>query len=43
MSHSYTNSLFHCVFSTKERKKLIDEELQLAIERAMSVMLKAAQ
>ncbi len=28
MSHSYTSSLFHCVFSTKERRKVIDAELQ---------------
>ena len=28
MSHSYVSSLFHCVFSTKNRRKLIDQELQ---------------
>lgn len=28
MGHSYTSSLFHCVFSTKERRKLITPELQ---------------
>ncbi len=28
MPHSYTSSLFHVVFSTKERRKLITEELQ---------------
>jgi REP element-mobilizing transposase RayT len=28
MSHSYSSSLFHCVFSTKERRKTIDAELQ---------------
>ncbi len=28
MSHSYVSSLFHCVFSTKSRQKLIDQELQ---------------
>jgi REP element-mobilizing transposase RayT len=28
MSHSYTSSLFHCVFSTKERRKLIVPALQ---------------
>jgi putative transposase len=28
MSHSYTSSLYHCVFSTKERRRTIDIELQ---------------
>ena len=28
MAHSYTSALFHCVFSTKDRRKLIDAELQ---------------
>jgi putative transposase len=28
MSHSYTSSLYHCVFSTKDRRKTIDAELQ---------------
>jgi putative transposase len=28
MSHSYTRSLFHCVFSTKGRQPLITAELQ---------------
>ena len=28
MSHTYCSSLFHCVFSTKERRKLIAPELQ---------------
>jgi putative transposase len=28
MAHSYVNSLFHCVFSTKERQPLIAESLQ---------------
>ncbi len=28
MSHSYISALYHCVFSTKERRKLITEELQ---------------
>lgn len=28
MSHTYTNLLFHVVFSTKERRPLIDEELK---------------
>jgi REP element-mobilizing transposase RayT len=28
MSHSYTSALFHCVFSTKERRKTITEDLQ---------------
>ena len=27
MSHSYSSSLFHCVFSTKERRRLITPEL----------------
>jgi putative transposase len=31
MSHSYTSSLFHCVFSTKERRKIITSELQLRL------------
>lgn len=28
MAHSFTSSLFHCVFSTKERAKIITPELQ---------------
>jgi len=28
MSHTYTCALFHCVFSTKERSKLISPEIQ---------------
>ena len=28
MPHSYSYSLFHCVFSTKDRRKTIDAELQ---------------
>jgi REP element-mobilizing transposase RayT len=28
MSHSYTSSLYHVVFSTKERRKQIDADLQ---------------
>ena len=28
MSHSYVNSLFHCVFSTKERRKTITPDLE---------------
>lgn len=28
MSHSYVSALFHCVFSTKERRKTITHELQ---------------
>ena len=28
MPHTYTSLLFHCVFSTKERRKLIPEDLQ---------------
>jgi putative transposase len=28
MSHSYTSSLYHCVFSTKDRHKTIDADLQ---------------
>jgi len=28
MSHTYTCELFHCVFSTKERRNLITEETQ---------------
>jgi putative transposase len=28
MSHSYTSSLYHCVFSTKDRRKTIDADLQ---------------
>jgi len=28
MSHSYVSSRMHCVFSTKERGKLIDENLE---------------
>lgn len=31
MSHSYTTSLFHCVFSTKERRGIIDAELQVRL------------
>ena len=28
MSHTYTCELFHCVFSTKQRRNLIPEEMQ---------------
>ena len=28
MSHSFTNSLFHCIFSTKNRKPVITDDLQ---------------
>lgn len=28
MSHSYISAYYHCVFSTKERRKQIDEALQ---------------
>ena len=28
MAHSYTSSLFHCVFSTKNRQKIISSALQ---------------
>jgi REP element-mobilizing transposase RayT len=28
MAHSYTSALFHCVFSTKERRRTIDADLQ---------------
>ena|ERR1035441_600142 len=28
MSHTYCSSIFHCVFSTKERRKLIVPEIQ---------------
>jgi REP element-mobilizing transposase RayT len=28
MSHSYISALYHCVFSTKERRKTITNELQ---------------
>jgi putative transposase len=28
MSHTYCSSLFHCVFSTKERRKTIEAEIQ---------------
>ena len=28
MSHTYTAELFHCVFSTKERRNLISEDFQ---------------
>jgi REP element-mobilizing transposase RayT len=28
MAHTYTSLLFHCVFSTKDRRPLIDAELQ---------------
>ena len=28
MAHSYVSALFHCVFSTKERQRLITEDLQ---------------
>jgi putative transposase len=28
MSHTYVNALFHCVFSTKERRRLITSDLQ---------------
>jgi|SRR6185437_8125832 len=28
MGHSYCSSLFHCIFSTKERRKMIAPEMQ---------------
>jgi len=28
MAHTYCSSLFHCVFSTKERRKIITPELE---------------
>ncbi len=28
MSHTYSSALFHCVFSTKERRKLIPSDIQ---------------
>jgi putative transposase len=28
MAHSYISAFYHCVFSTKERRKTITEELQ---------------
>ena len=28
MGHTYCSSLFHCVFSTKERRRLIEPEMQ---------------
>jgi REP element-mobilizing transposase RayT len=28
VAHSYVSALFHCVFSTKERRKIINEDLQ---------------
>ena len=28
MSHSYVSNRMHCVFSTKERRKVIDQELE---------------
>jgi REP element-mobilizing transposase RayT len=28
MSHSYVSALYHCVFSAKERRKIITEDLQ---------------
>jgi len=31
VSHSYTSSLFHCIFSTKERRCFITPELQLRL------------
>jgi REP element-mobilizing transposase RayT len=31
MSHTYCCALFHCVFSTKERRKIITAEIQLRL------------
>jgi len=31
MAHTYCSSLFHCVFSTKERQKLIAPDLQVRL------------
>ncbi len=28
MAHTYTSQLLHCVFSTKERRRIITPELQ---------------
>jgi REP element-mobilizing transposase RayT len=33
MSHSYAQNHLHIVFSTKERKKRIDKQMQLKRER----------
>jgi REP-associated tyrosine transposase len=32
MSHSYVSNRMHCVFSTKERRKLIDQELEARLQ-----------
>jgi REP element-mobilizing transposase RayT len=31
MSHTYCSSLFHCVFSTKERRRIISPDVQLRL------------
>jgi putative transposase len=31
MSHSYISSLYHCVWSTKERLRMIDAELEMRL------------
>jgi putative transposase len=31
MSHTYCSALFHCVFSTKERRKTISPEIQMRL------------
>ena len=41
MSHSYVSSLFHCVFSTKERQKLITPELSQKLWRYMGGIARA--
>jgi REP element-mobilizing transposase RayT len=35
MAHSYVSALFHCVFSTKERRRLITENLEERLWRYM--------
>ena len=41
MSHTFVNSLHHCVFSTKERRPLITSALQLRLFRYMGGIARA--
>ena len=41
MSHTFVNSLHHCVFSTKERRPLITAALQMRLFRYMGGIAKA--
>jgi REP element-mobilizing transposase RayT len=41
MAHTYCSSLFHCVFSTKDRRKIIAPEFQTALWAYMGGIARA--